>query len=49
VCLDGVEPKSLRAVNIIGLATRPNINVSTHLADLVLAHGAGNIALVLKH
>ena len=24
VCSDGVEPKSLRAVNIIGLATRPN-------------------------
>jgi hypothetical protein len=49
VCLNGVEPESLRAVSIIGLATRPNINVSTHLPDLVLAHGAGNIALVLEH
>lgn len=49
VCPDGVEPKSLRAVSIIGLATRPNINVSTHLAHFVLAHGAGNIALVLEH
>lgn len=46
---DGVEPESLRAVSIIGLATRPNTNISTHLANFVFAHGAGNVALVLEH
>jgi hypothetical protein len=46
---DGIEAESLRVVRTIGLATRPNINVSTHLAHLVLAHGAGNIAFVLEH
>lgn len=37
------------SVSLIGLATRPNINVSTHLAHFVLAHRPGYIALVLEH
>ena len=49
MCSDGVESESLGAVNIIGLATRPNTNTSTYLVHFVLAHGAGNIALVLEN